>query len=182
MLADCVVVTCKTYVLCILTNNQHFFYAITHQAFFLEKGIALYPQFKTPKKGKFERQTKNCILVKDHPGILHFSQNAAVQVVGFPFLVYHVGMDKEQKKVYDIEYQKRNVKRIPLNLNISTDADIIAHIQAINNVNGYLKALIRQDIKRKKKQPKIANKSLILKDFARVRPCFFYAVFGFPGF
>ncbi len=66
-------------------------------------------------------------------------------------MVYHVGMDKEQKKVYDIEYQKRNVKRIPLNLNISTDADIIAHIQAINNVNGYLKALIRQDIKRKKK-------------------------------
>ena len=82
---------------------------------------------------------------------MHFSQTAAVFVVGFRLLVYDVGMDKEQKKVYDIAYQKRNVKRIPLNLNISTDADIIAHIQQINNVNGYLKELIRQDIKRKKK-------------------------------
>ena len=82
---------------------------------------------------------------------MHFSQTAAVLVVGFRLLVYDVGMDKEQKKVYDIAYQKRNVKRIPLNLNISTDADIIAHIQQINNVNGYLKELIRQDIKRKKK-------------------------------
>ena len=82
---------------------------------------------------------------------MHFSQNAAVLVVGVPFLVYDFSMDKEQKKVYDIEYQKRNVKRIPFNLNLSTDADIIAHIQQINNVNGYLKELIRQDINRKKK-------------------------------
>ena len=66
-------------------------------------------------------------------------------------------MDKEQKKAYDIDYQKRNVKRVPFNLNYSTDADIIAYIQHINNVNGYLKELIRQDIKRKKKPPKIAK-------------------------
>lgn len=82
---------------------------------------------------------------------MHFSQKAAVLVVGFGGWWYAFGMDKEQKKTYDIEYQKRNIKRIPFNLNMSTDADIIAHIQQINNVNGYLKELIRQDIKRKKK-------------------------------
>lgn len=45
-----------------------------------------------------------------------------------------------------IKYNKTNVKQIKLNLNRKTDADIINHLYQKDNVQGYIKNLIRQDM------------------------------------
>ena len=45
------------------------------------------------------------------------------------------------------KYNKTNVKQIKLNLNIKTDADIIAALEAVDNKQGYIKDLIRKDLK-----------------------------------
>lgn len=56
-------------------------------------------------------------------------------------------MDRKTK--YDIQYQKNNIIRLPLNLNRVTDCDILEHLKTVDNKQGYIKRLIRQDINRK---------------------------------
>ena len=46
-----------------------------------------------------------------------------------------------------IKYNKANVKQIKMNLNKVTDADIIQHLEACSNIQGYIKDLVRQDMK-----------------------------------
>lgn len=45
------------------------------------------------------------------------------------------------------KYNKENVKQIKLNLNKKTDADIIAALEAVENKQGFIKDLIRKEIK-----------------------------------
>lgn len=45
------------------------------------------------------------------------------------------------------KYNKTNVKQIKLNLNLKTDADIIAALEAVSNKQGFIKDLIRKEIK-----------------------------------
>lgn len=45
-----------------------------------------------------------------------------------------------------IKYNATNIKQIKLNLNRKTDADIIARLEGIENKQGYIKRLIREDI------------------------------------
>ena len=45
-----------------------------------------------------------------------------------------------------IKYNAKNIKQIKMNLNKKTDADIIDHLDKCNNVQGYIKKLIRNDI------------------------------------
>ena len=47
-----------------------------------------------------------------------------------------------------IRYNKANVKQVKMNLNLKTDADILEHLATVGNVQGYIKNLIRQDMKR----------------------------------
>lgn len=58
----------------------------------------------------------------------------------------------EQKKAAHVQaamkYNKTNVKQIKLNLNRKTDADIIEQLEACGNVQGYIKDLIRKDMKK----------------------------------
>lgn len=44
------------------------------------------------------------------------------------------------------KYNKANVKQVKINLNRKTDADIIEHLNMCENVQGYLKNLIRKDM------------------------------------
>lgn len=44
------------------------------------------------------------------------------------------------------KYNESNVKQIKMNLNRKTDADIIEHLNMCENVQGYLKNLIRKDM------------------------------------
>ena len=43
------------------------------------------------------------------------------------------------------KYEKKNIKRVVLKLNTRLDDDIIKHLEDKDNVNGYLKQLIRKD-------------------------------------
>ena len=46
------------------------------------------------------------------------------------------------------EWTKRNTTRIGLKLNNNTDADIIKRLDTVPSVQGYIKALVRADIKK----------------------------------
>jgi len=46
-----------------------------------------------------------------------------------------------------VKYNSKNVKQIKLNLNLKTDADIIKALEAVPNKQGYIKDLIRKDMK-----------------------------------
>lgn len=50
------------------------------------------------------------------------------------------------------KYDKTHTKGIYLKLNKETDADILQFLETTQNVQGYIKALIRQDIKNKGKR------------------------------
>lgn len=45
------------------------------------------------------------------------------------------------------QYDRENTRRINLKLNKKTDAEIINHLEQQKNIQGYLKELIRQDMK-----------------------------------
>lgn len=47
------------------------------------------------------------------------------------------------------EYDRINTRQIKLKLNLETDADILAALDATENKQGYIKALIRADIQGK---------------------------------
>ena len=46
-----------------------------------------------------------------------------------------------------IKYNRSNVKQVKMNLNLKTDADILEHLATVGNVQGYIKSLIRQDMR-----------------------------------
>lgn len=52
---------------------------------------------------------------------------------------------KEARSRASMKYTEKAVKQIHLALNKVTDADIIAALEACDNVQGYIKALIRKD-------------------------------------
>lgn len=45
-------------------------------------------------------------------------------------------------------YDRENTTRINLKLNNKTDADIIQHLETVPNMQGYIKQLIREDMKK----------------------------------
>ena len=47
-------------------------------------------------------------------------------------------------------YDKENTRHIKFKLNLKTDADILAKLDAEPNTQGYVKRLIREDIAREK--------------------------------
>lgn len=51
-------------------------------------------------------------------------------------------------KKYNASYQATNIRQIKLNLNRTTDSDLIRHLESKPNIAGYLKSLILEDIKR----------------------------------
>lgn len=54
------------------------------------------------------------------------------------------------KTQYDIDYQKKNIRRINLSLHRENDKDIIAYLESQTNVQGMLKRMIRKYMKEKK--------------------------------
>ena len=52
------------------------------------------------------------------------------------------------KKDYDIKYKKLNCKQYNLLLHKENDRDIIAYLDSLENRNGTLKSLIREQIKK----------------------------------
>ena len=56
-------------------------------------------------------------------------------------------MTENRKSLASAKYDADNAKRIYLKLNKKTDADIIGFLASKENVQGYIKELIRKDIK-----------------------------------
>ena len=46
-----------------------------------------------------------------------------------------------------IKYDKENTKRVFIKLNKNTDKDILDYLESVSNKQGYIKELIRKDMK-----------------------------------
>lgn len=60
-------------------------------------------------------------------------------------------MVTDAKKRANEKYDKANTKQIKLKLNIRTDEDIIDRLDNVDNKQGYIKGLIREDIGKEEK-------------------------------
>ena len=60
-------------------------------------------------------------------------------------------MTSEAKKAAKARYDAKTAKYISLKLNQNTDADILEHLAKQENIQGYLKRLIREDMKNAEK-------------------------------
>lgn len=61
-------------------------------------------------------------------------------------------MVSEAQKKASAKYEAANVKRVMLKLNFNTDMDILEKLDEVDNVNGYIKRLIRDDLKAKEEE------------------------------
>jgi hypothetical protein len=61
-------------------------------------------------------------------------------------------MTSEAQKAADARYKAANTKQIKFVLNKNTEPDLIAHLESIDNVQGYIKSLIRADMQSKTRQ------------------------------
>ena len=50
-----------------------------------------------------------------------------------------------KKREKDKAYQKKKIKQVKINLNVETDADIIELLKSKDNIQGYIKEVIRKD-------------------------------------
>jgi hypothetical protein len=55
---------------------------------------------------------------------------------------------EERKETPQARYDKRMTKIITMKLNRGTDADILGRLESMENIQGYIKSLIRADIPR----------------------------------
>ena len=60
-------------------------------------------------------------------------------------------MRTDAKRKYENRWQKENVIRVTVKLYKNTDADLIDYLSDLKNRNGYIKQLIRDDMKKKGK-------------------------------
>jgi uncharacterized protein YrrD len=56
-----------------------------------------------------------------------------------------MAVSEAQKKAI-AKYDSANTKQIKMKLNTTTDADILAKLEEVGNIQGYIKQLIRTDI------------------------------------
>lgn len=57
----------------------------------------------------------------------------------------------DAQKRANAKYEREKTRSIKIKLTISTDADILAKLDAVGNKQGYIKALIRADISKQMK-------------------------------
>lgn len=57
-------------------------------------------------------------------------------------------MTSEAQKRAAAKYDRDHTRQVMLKLNLSTDSDIIEKLDAVDNRQGYIKSLIRNDIKK----------------------------------
>ncbi len=55
-------------------------------------------------------------------------------------------MVSESQKKANKKYDENNTKQIKLKLNLKTDKDILDKLNSVDNKQGYIKKLIREDI------------------------------------
>lgn len=55
-------------------------------------------------------------------------------------------MVSDAKRKTNMEYDRKNTKLIGMKLNRNTDKDILAFLEKQENIQGYLKRIIREDM------------------------------------
>ena len=63
-------------------------------------------------------------------------------------------MISEAKRKANARYDASHTKQIKLKLNLDTDDDILRHLELLDNKQGYIKKLIRNDIKKNSEKNK----------------------------
>lgn len=58
-------------------------------------------------------------------------------------------MTTKAQKTATAKYQAANMKKYTFKFNVKTEGDLIAHLESIDNVQGYIKALVRADMLKK---------------------------------
>lgn len=58
--------------------------------------------------------------------------------------------ENNKQSQYSMKYDQKNTQRIYLKFNLKTDSDILEKLDSVENKQGYIKELIRKDIKEKK--------------------------------
>lgn len=71
---------------------------------------------------------------------------------GYVYMPIQKGEKEMSKKEYDIQYQKDHTKRVYFVLNKDIDFDIINYLAGKDNVNGFLKKLIREQMRKERKE------------------------------
>lgn len=61
-------------------------------------------------------------------------------------------MVSDAKRKTNMDYDRKNTKLVGMKLNRNTDADILNFLEKQGNIQGYLKRLIREDIKKETAQ------------------------------
>lgn len=61
-------------------------------------------------------------------------------------IMYNNRMASEAQRRATKKYNATHIQKLKFNLNIKTDADILQKLESVSNKQGYIKALIRQDI------------------------------------
>lgn len=56
-------------------------------------------------------------------------------------------MVTEQQKKAQIKYDKEHTRQITFKFNLKTDADILERLDSVENRQGYIKYLVRNDIR-----------------------------------
>lgn len=56
-----------------------------------------------------------------------------------------------QRSIRDARYNAKSSKHYGIKLNVKTDAELIERLESSDNINGYLRRLIREDIERNPK-------------------------------
>jgi hypothetical protein len=56
--------------------------------------------------------------------------------------------ERKSRNAYVEKWKKENMRQIRFRLNVRTDEDILARLDAQENIQGYIKSLIRADIAR----------------------------------
>lgn len=59
----------------------------------------------------------------------------------------------ENKYKAQTKYDKKNTVSVSLKLNKRTDADILERLDEVNSKQGYIKALVREDMRKKGATP-----------------------------
>lgn len=57
-------------------------------------------------------------------------------------------MDSEAERRAKVRYQKKVMRQVSLKLNMNQDKELIDKLDMVENVQGYIKALIRADIEK----------------------------------
>ena len=57
-------------------------------------------------------------------------------------------VETEAQKRARLKYEAKQTVQVKMKLNTKTDADILAKLDSVSNKQGYIKELIRKDLKR----------------------------------